>query len=167
MIKTDRLTLRTARSDDLTDFFVIYGDRRAMRYWSTPPHEGKSTTKGGLDRQIRAAGQALTYFAIEMDGHVIGNAGNYRGTEIGFIMHPDYWRQGIIKEAMQAIIPSLSETTDLPVLTADVDPRNEASVALLKALGFDETHRAKNTFCIEGEWSDSIYFALPRPGEPR
>ncbi len=50
MIKTDRLTLRAARSDDLTDFFVIYGDRRAMRYWSTPPHEGKSTTKGGLDR---------------------------------------------------------------------------------------------------------------------
>ena len=68
---------------------------------------------------------------------------------------------------MPAIIPYLFESTDLPVLTADVDPRNEASVALLKALGFDETHREKNTFCIEGEWSDSIYFALPRPGEPR
>ena len=167
MIKTDRLTLRAAHSDDLADLHAIYGDRRAMRYWSTPPHEGKSTTKGVLDRQIRAAGQALTYFVIEMDGRVIGNAGNYRGTEVGFILHPDYWRQGIIKEAMQAIIPYLFETTDLPVLTADVDPRNEASVGLLKALGFDETHRAKNTFCIEGEWSDSVYFALQRPDEPR
>jgi ribosomal-protein-alanine N-acetyltransferase len=167
MIKTKRLTLRAASSDDLADLYSIYGDRRAMRYWSTAPHEGKSTTKMVLDRQIRAARQSLTYFVIEKDGRVIGNAGNYRGTEVGFILHPDYWRQGIIKEAMQAIIPYLFETTDLPLLTADVDPRNEASVGLLKALGFHETHRAKNTFCVEGEWSDSIYFALPRPYEPR
>ena len=100
---------------------------------------------------------------IEKDGRAIGNAGMYRGTEVGFILHPDYWRQGILTEAMGAIIPHLFATTTVAALTADVDPRNAASVALLTGLGFEETHRAKNTFFIEGEWSDSVYFALPRP----
>jgi ribosomal-protein-alanine N-acetyltransferase len=68
-----------------------------------------------------------------------------------------------VTEAMNAIIPYVFEVTDVKGLTADADPRNDASVNLLKSLGFQETHRAKNTFFINGAWSDSVYFALQRP----
>ena len=167
MLKTKRLILRGARADDLMDLFAVYGDPRAMRYWSTPPHPGPSTTAQNVERQIRANANQLVYFVIEKDGRVTGNAGMHRGDEVGFILHPDHWRQGIIAEAMGAIIPYLFDVTDHAQLTADADPRNAASVAALTALGFRETHRAKNTFCIEGEWSDSVYFALPRPATAR
>lgn len=106
-------------------------------------------------------------FVIEKDGRAIGTAGMHKDTEIGFLLHPDYWRQGIGAEAMRTIIPYLFSQTDARELTADVDPRNDASVGLLKSLGFHETHRAKNTFCINGEWSDSVYFALTRPVDQR
>ena len=105
----------------------------------------------------------LTYFVIEMDGRVIGTAGMHKTDEVGFLLHPDYWRQGIVSEAMNAIIPYLFEVTDHAQLTADADPRNDASVGILKSLGFQETHRAEKTFCVNGEWSDSVYFALQRP----
>ena len=48
-------------------------------------------------------------------------------------------------------------------LTADVDPRNAASLRVLGKLGFVETGRAERTFLLGDEWCDSVYLALPRP----
>ncbi|SIT77012.1 ribosomal-protein-alanine N-acetyltransferase [Yoonia rosea] len=160
---TKRLVLRAARQEDLTDLYAIFSDPRAMRYWSTPPHDSPARTQKNLDRLIAHADGLLTYFVIEKDGRVIGTAGMHQANEVGFILHPDYWRQGIISEAMGAIIPHLFAITDHAQLTAEADPRNAASVGILKSLGFKETHRAERTFCINGEWSDSVYFALQRP----
>lgn len=160
---TKRLVLRAARQGDLMDLHAIFSDPRAMRYWSTPLHDSPARTQENLDRLIAHADGLLTYFVIEKDGRVIGTAGMHHADEVGFILHPDYWRQGIISEAMGAIIPHLFAVTDHAQLTADADPRNSASVGILKSLGFKETHRAERTYCINGEWSDSVYFALQRP----
>ena len=163
MLNTKRLILRAAQRSDLDDLFAVYSDPRAMRFWSTPPHSSPEQTQENLDRMIASAAVRLTYFAIEHQDRVIGTAGLYNGDEVGFILHPDHWRQGIVSEAMTAIIPYLFGNTDVPHLTADVDPRNIASLNLLKSLGFRVTHTAQNTFCIGGEWSDSVYLALSRP----
>ena len=163
MLKTKRLILRAAKQSDLADLFAIYSDPRAMAYWSTPPHHDPSMTQENLDRLIASAAKRLVYFVFERDGRVIGVGGMHKNNEVGVLLHPDHWRQGFATEAMQAIIAYLFETTDETSLTADADPRNEASVGLLKSLGFVETGRAKNTFCIEGVWSDSVYFELKRP----
>ncbi len=164
MLKTERLILRAAVQNDLMDLYAIFSDRRAMRYWSTAPHDSPERTQQNLDRLIASAEKQLTYFVIEMDGRAIGTAGMHKEDEVGFLLHPDYWRQGIVTEAMNAIIRHLFETTSHAQLTADADPRNAASIGMLKSLGFTETGRAERTFCINGEWSDSVYFALPRCG---
>jgi len=160
---TERLILRAAKQGDLRDLYAIFSDPRAMRYWSTPPHDSPARTQENLDRLMASAARKLTYFVIESEGRAIGTAGMHKANEVGFLLHPDYWRQGIVTEAMNAIIPYLFDVTDYTQLTADADPRNTASVGLLTALGFRETHRAERTFCIDGEWSDSVYFALQRP----
>lgn len=162
-LTTKRLILRGPRPDDIDAMVAIYRDPRAMKYWSTPPHSGAPQTRAQLARKIAYFAENPTDFIIEKDGRMIGHAGLYRTTEVGFILHPDHWRQGIVTEAMQAIIPHLWAVTDHAQLTADVDPLNAASVALLKRLGFVETHRAARTFCLEGVWADSVYFALQRP----
>jgi len=164
-LHTERLLLRSARPADLTDLHAIFSDPRAMRYWSTPPHESVETTKTFLSRLIAKSALRVTYFVIEMQGHAIGTAGMHKDNEVGFMLHPDHWRKGIVTEAMRAITPYLFDVTEHTELTADADPRNKASVGLLLSLGFVETHRAKNTFCIKGEWSDSVYFALHRPSK--
>ena len=133
-----------------------------MKYWSTAPHETPGRTQENLDRLIAAAKVRLVNFVIEMDGRAIGTAGMHKENEIGFLLHPDYWRQGILTEAMAAIIPYIFATTDVTELTADADPRNAASVGLLKSLGFHETGRAENTYCINDVWVHSVYFALQR-----
>ena len=66
-------------------------------------------------------------------------------------------------EVMEALIPYFFRDLDYPQLTAEADPRNAASVGILESLGFRQTGEARHTFCINGEWSDSVYFALTRP----
>ena len=78
-------------------------------------------------------------------------------------MHPAYWGQGFAAEACRAVIAHMFAVYDLDAITADVDPRNEASLRLLERLGFVETGRATATYEIEGEISDSVYLALSRP----
>ncbi|MFG5382199.1 GNAT family N-acetyltransferase [Yoonia sp. R2-816] len=163
MLRTDRLILRAPLPRDLDAMFSVYSDPRAMRYWSTAPHDSPSITRELLDWRIAHWAVAPVNFQITLNDRYIGNAGNFKEDEIGFMLHPDHWRQGILTEAMGAIIPYLWKATDHTQLTADADPNNAASCGLLRSLGFQETHRAENTFCINGVWSDSVYFALPRP----
>lgn len=162
VLRIGQLLLRAAEPGDLHDLHAIFSNADAMRYWSTAPHESLARTQESLDHMIAAAARNLTYFVIENHARVIGMAGLYEGDEIGFMLHPAHWRKGYGTQALQAIIPYLFDITDLAQLTADVDPRNAASIGLLTSLGFQETHRAKNTFCINGNWADSIYFALER-----
>ncbi|MDE9451813.1 GNAT family N-acetyltransferase [Aliiroseovarius sp. Z3] len=164
---TKRLTLRGPRPSDLDDLFAIYGDPRAMTYWSTPPHPDKSVTQARLDRWLSGFPTAPYYFAIVQQGRVVGNCGAHTGNEVGFILHPDVWGKGIAKEAMLATIDHLWQTTDYPDLTADLDPRNKASKGLLLSLGFHETGTAENTYCVDGVWTDSVYMALPRPTDAK
>jgi len=163
MLETNRLILRAAKANDLMDLHAIFRSPEAMKYWSTAPHDSPAHTQENLTGMIESAAERLVYFVIEMNGRVIGTAGVHKDDEVGFILHPDHWRQGIVTEAMSAIIPHLFAVTDVERLTADADPLNEASVNCLKKLGFTETHREKNTFFINGVWSDSVYLSLPRP----
>ncbi|MEM9974192.1 MAG: GNAT family N-acetyltransferase [Pseudomonadota bacterium] len=166
MLHTARLTLRAARPGDLADLHAVYGDARTMRYWSTAPHAGLMETKRWLEGLIAASGDTPPYLVIEHEGRAIGTAGVHEGAEIGFILHADYWRRGLMREAFEALIPYLFEVTGAETLTADADPRNTASIALMAALGFEETGRAERTFCVNGEWSDSVYLRLTRPWAP-
>lgn len=163
ILHTKRLTLRKPEPKDLDAMFAVYSDARAMKYWSTGPHQTPDVTRALLERRIAAWDASPVNFQIAVDDQYIGNAGNFRDDEIGFMLSPSHWRQGILTEAMTAIIPYLFDVMSHQQLTAEADPNNAASCGLLKSLGFTQTHTAKDTFCINGVWSDSVYFALPRP----
>lgn len=162
MLRTKRLTLRPALMSDLHDFNGFMSDPRAMAYWSTAPHPDLETSRAQLAQMV-AAEPPITYFMFEHQDRVIGMGGMHHGNEVGFMLHPEYWRKGFVTEAMTAILDHIWASTNETFVHADADPENAASVGFLKSLGFHETHRAKNTFCIDGVWSDSVYFALPRP----
>lgn len=162
VLKTERLLLRPAQGDDLPAFHAIMSDPRAMRHWSTLPHESISVTRDWLQGMLHPAPNAADW-VLTLNDRVIGKAGGYNLPEIGFILHPDHWGLGYVTEAMQTIIPELFAICDLPGLIADVDPLNTASLKLLAKLGFTETHRAVRTFNLGGVWADSVYLALPRP----
>ncbi len=162
-ILTPRLRLRRARPDDLDALHAVLSDARAMRYWSTPPHTDREQTREFLGKMIAAQPAESCDFVIERDGRTIGKAGCYHLPDVGYILHPDHWGQGLATEALGAVIAHIFAHYDVAALKADVDPRNAGSLALLARLGFHETHRAARTWRVGEEWCDSVYLALPRP----
>lgn len=162
-IRTERLLLRRARPGDLEDIHAVLADPRAMRYWSTPPHATIDESRQWLDDMIATPGDVSDDFVVEFEGGVVGKIGCWRLPEIGFIFHPRVWRRGVGGEALRAVVPWVFARHAVPAITADVDPRNAASLALLASVGFRETGRAERTWHVAGEWCDSIYLSLPRP----
>ena len=160
-ILTPRLKLRTAHADDLEAMHAVLSDPRATRWWSTPPHETLDQTRTWLDSMI-ANGPDQPDFVIERDGVVIGKAGFWQLPEVGYILHPDHWGQGIAGEAVGTAIDHVFATCEIDDLIADVDPENAASIRLLEKLGFVRTGFAERTWHIAGEWKDSLYYGLSR-----
>ena len=163
MIFTARLTLRRARADDLADLHQVMRRPEAMEYWSTPPHPDLAATARWLDRLLAVDLAGSVEFVVEYQGVVIGTAGGGILPEVGYILHPDHWGKGLAHEAMTAVIAYAFANHDFDHLMADVDPRNLASITLLKRLGFVLDSHADNTFCIAGEWVHSDYYRLERP----
>jgi RimJ/RimL family protein N-acetyltransferase len=166
-ILTPRLRLRRARPEDAGPLFEVFADPRAMRYWSTPPHSGIEDTRRFVQTMIDAPRETSDDFVIELGGRVVGKAGCWRLPEVGYILHPDLWGRGLAHEAMQAVIGRMFRAWRLPALTANVDPRNQRSLALLARLGFRETRRAKGDYRVGEEWLDSVYLELARPAPPK
>lgn len=160
-LHTPRLTLRSARADDLQDLHAVLSDPRTTRWWSTPPHESLEQTAAWLHSMI-ANGPDHPDFVIERDGHVIGKAGFWKLPEVGYILHADHWGQGLAGEAVTAAIDHVFATRDIDDLTADVDPDNAASIRLLKRLGWVKTGFAERTWHVGGEWKNSLYYGLSR-----
>ena len=106
MIRTPRLLLRRARMSDLDDLHRIFADPRAMRYWDTPPHADVEPTRRWLAAMVALPPDVADDFVLERDGRVIGKAGCWRLAEVGFILHPDHWGQGLATEALAAAIPA-------------------------------------------------------------
>lgn len=160
-LHTSRLILRSARPDDLEALHAVLSDPRATRWWSTPPHETLEQTRTWLNDMI-ANGSDHPDFVVELDGRVIGKAGFYVMPDIGYILHPDVWGQGLAAEAVGAAIDHVFQTHEVGTLTADVDPENAASIRLLERLGFVRTGSGERTWNVGGEWKDSLYYALSR-----
>lgn len=160
---TPRLVLRQATWEDLAAVHRVMSDPRAMRYWSRTEHETLEETRHWLGFLVDQPEDSRDWL-VEKDGVVIGKAGAWQLPEVGFILHPDAWGQGLAFEAMSAVIAALEAEFPGMALTAEVDPRNAASLRLLARLGFHETHRAERTLLWKDEWCDSIYLARDAGG---
>ncbi len=143
--------------------FEVFRSEEAMRYWSSLPHQQVSETEQFIEDTLSHQSDVTTDFVIEKDGLVIGKAGFWQGPEVGFILHPMTWGQGLATEVLQALLDYGFQTLGYEEITADVDPRNSASLGLLKKFHFEETGRAERTFLLGEEWVDSIYLSLKRP----
>lgn len=158
-LRTARLVLRRARIDDAAAMHRLMSDPAAMAFWSTPPHAALAETEAWMRSMVEAPLDSSDDFIVTLDGALIGKLGAWRLPEIGFLLDPAVWGRGYAQEALSAFIER-RRGLGSSELTADVDPRNAASLRLLTRCGFVETGRATRTFEVGGLWCDSVYLRL-------
>lgn len=86
--------------------------------------------------------------------------GVWKEHEIGFMLTRSKWRKGIISEALSALLPHLFAEVGIKYVEADVDPMNEASLAVCKKFGFVETGRRIDTHLIGEAPADTVDLLL-------
>jgi [ribosomal protein S5]-alanine N-acetyltransferase len=152
--------LRPLRVEDAAALHEAMRDPEVMRYWSTPPHESLEETSEFLRRGLESGARE---FVIECEGEIAGRVALYGDDELGFFLLRRFWGLGLMTLALEELARHAFEEWGCGRLFADVDPRNEASLAVLERLGFRRTGAAPRTWLVGGEWCDSVYLELRRP----
>ncbi len=171
-INTSRLALRTLTAEDVDDFFAVYSNVEVMRYWSTPPLPNKEAA-GELINEIQEGfknRQLLKWgIALRENDKVIGSVTlfhpdfTHRRVELGYALAREFWRQGYMKEALEAILNYAFGQLNFHRIEADVDPRNAASIHTLERLGFQCEGYLRERWHVNGEIQDAYFYGLLRP----
>ena len=140
-IETERLILRTWMDSDVAALERLYADEEVSRYLPG----GKKTTaqaREWIDRAIEEQDREnfSLWPVVRKDDHrVIGLCGLHRHddghVEIGWAFERGAWGQGFGTEAARAVLAYAHSVLKLKDVSAIVDPRNRASVALVNRLG--------------------------------
>ncbi|OAI53290.1 hypothetical protein AYO47_05155 [Planctomyces sp. SCGC AG-212-M04] len=164
-----RVVLRPLRLADAPDVLRVFSDAAAMRYWSRPAMTSLVEATQ-LIEEIQARQDQGEFFqwGIVQSGSdsVIGTCTlfqivrEHRRAEVGFILRSDLWGQGLGREAVSVMIAHAFDEHGLHRLEADVDPRNERCLNLLKRLGFREEGRLRERWHVDGELQDSVLLGL-------
>ena len=84
----------------------------------------------------------------------------HRRSEIGYDLLPAYWGQGLMAEALHAILAFGFDQMELHSVEAQIDPPNLRSRRLLERLGFRQDGLLRENFLFACTYSDTAIFTL-------
>ena len=173
-IRTERLTLRLMTPADVDDVFAYQSREDVCQYLLHDPRS-REEVEEWVPKYAAATRLAEDHDwiepAIELampDGmrRVIGHmyltiaSVENKGAEIGWTLHPDFYGHGYAVEAAIAILELAFGELGLHRVRAELDPRNDASIALCRRLGMrEEAHFVEDLF-FKGGWADTGVYAI-------
>jgi [ribosomal protein S5]-alanine N-acetyltransferase len=169
-LKTERLLLRRMSMDDANELFFLRSDASVMKYINKEPTSSIDDVKAFIQRiNSDIDSNYVIMWALcfqDNPAKMIGliccwqiRREHYRA-EIGFTLHPDHWKKGLMKEALRKVIDYGFNTMQLHSIDAHIDPRNHASAALLKSTGFVREAYFKEDYFFRGEFLDTAIYSL-------
>jgi RimJ/RimL family protein N-acetyltransferase len=95
-------------------------------------------------------------------GHLYLNLASVEnlGAEIGWTLHPDLVGRGSAAEGASAMLDLAFGTLGLHRVRAELDPRNDASIALCRRLGMREEALFVKDRMFKGDWADTGVYAI-------
>ena len=145
VLTTDRLTLRPWRESDLSDFYEYASVDGVGQMAGWNPHRSLEESKEILSRFI----EGKKTFALEYRGKAIGSLGvefyreteypelaQLQGREIGYVLSKAYWGQGLMPEAVKAVIEWLFQVEMLDFIMVGHFDWNHQSRRVIEKCGF-------------------------------
>ncbi|HEY3447639.1 MAG TPA: GNAT family N-acetyltransferase [Myxococcales bacterium] len=175
VLRTARLTVRLAAVEDAARIAAYYGRNRAHLAPFEPPRAPEFFTpefwaeRAIAWRRERELDQSCRLFLFQ-DGEPIGVAGlapiqrgPFQCASLGYSVDAGREGQGLMSEALRAVIRCAFEDLKLHRLQANHLPENVRSAALLARLGFVREGYAKEYLFIGGAWRDHVLNSLTNP----
>lgn len=171
VLETERLLLRKTAARDMLRIYEDFTDRRILEYFGMLSLQHTDEAMGILEKwknqynDQRGIRWAIT---LKPSDTLIGTIGLKKISheasyaEIGYHLRPEYWRKGIMSEALEAVIELGFSQLKLLIIEASVFPENEASIKLLEKLNFNKSEHFYQNFFIGNRCYDTCRYALAR-----
>ncbi|MDE3071386.1 MAG: GNAT family N-acetyltransferase [Pseudomonadota bacterium] len=169
-LDTARLRLDALRPQDAEALFGYRANPGVARFQGWRP----TSIAQAADFIARQAGASLARpggwfqraIRLREDGRLIGDLGirlpgDAEGSvEVGISIAPAFQAQGYASEALRAVFERVFAGLGRHRIHASVDPRNLASMALLRSLGMRQEAHFRESLWLRGEWVDDAVFAM-------
>ncbi|HCI80465.1 MAG TPA: GNAT family N-acetyltransferase [Ktedonobacter sp.] len=167
-LETKRLVLREMQPDDAEAYFRVLSDAEVMQYYDGLPFTTLEQSYQSIARHHRRFEQEEGIrWGITLKGEniVIGNCGfawdtQHRSAVLVYVLSRSYWRQGIMAEALQAILTFGFDTKHVHRVEAEVVVNNGASIHILQKFGFQEEGVLRERFFVNEHFYDEKIFSL-------
>jgi [ribosomal protein S5]-alanine N-acetyltransferase len=176
VLETPRLILRQIELQDAPDLFATFSDDAVMRFYGEILHQTIDDSRELIRRQQHwYAEKAGIRWGITLrdEDRVIGSCGLYlfeeeaRRAETGYELARAFWRQGIMREAMQAMLAYAFEVIGLHRIEAVVNDGNTTSQAFLTALGFTHEGTLRDRFWFQNRFWHEHFYGMLRSEWPK
>jgi ribosomal-protein-alanine N-acetyltransferase len=171
-LETERLLLRRVSKDDLNEILELRGNPETMKFIPRPlvkTEEDALNHFKMIDEKIEKNEGINWAITVKGNPKLIGIIGHYRiqpenhRCEIGYMILPQYKGQGIVTEAIKAVLEYGFEDMNMHSIEAVIDPDNIASERVLQKNGFvKEAHILENEYYDGKFWDTVIYSILKR-----
>ena len=168
---TERLSLRPVTPDDIDAMHAYQSLEEVARYELFDPRD-RAAVAAKVEKWKHATRLEIDddyiQFAIvrndtsEMIGELYFSIKSVvnKNAEIGWTLHPAHQGHGYATEAARAVLALAFETIQVHRVSAELDPRNAASVRLCVRLGMrHEAHHVEDLW-FKGEWGDTDFYAI-------
>jgi aminoglycoside 6'-N-acetyltransferase len=166
-----RVALRRFQLGDLATFVAYRSCEQVARYqsWDAPypREEGERFIQQIAREHPDTPGEWFQFaVALRSTGQLIGDcaamphADDPRQCDIGFTISIEHQGHGYATEAVRLLLNYLFTERAKHRITANCDPRNAASVALLERLGMRREGHLRESTWAKGEWTDDLVYAL-------
>jgi ribosomal-protein-alanine N-acetyltransferase len=169
-LKTERLLLRRITMDDVEELLFLRSDEEVLKYINKEPTtsiEDVKTFIEQINRNIDNNYSIMWGLALQEDpSRMIGlichwrvQIENYRA-EVGFSLHPQFWRKGLMKEALQKAIGYGFNVMGLHTIEGRINPDNKASAGILESVGFVREAYFREDYFFKGKFYDTAVYSL-------
>ena len=180
-VECGRVCLRPYREDDVRDFNEYMREEAVARYLTWYPHLNLQDTKGYVEFMLRNYKKALPsdWAVVEpVSGKVVGNCGftsvdlRNETAELGYVLSPAYWGQGLMADAMAATLYVCFEILEAHRATLRIMDGNTHSRDFAERMGFRSEGLAVDAQFIKGEYRSIWNYAMleqeyrSRPARP-
>lgn len=169
VLTTDRLILRKLSMDDAEEILVQRSHPEIQKFIKREPAQNIGEAKAWLEMVLEkeANNESITW-AIVLKGttKLIGSICLWNiekeldRAEVGYGLHPDHFRQGIMNEAMSAVTRYGFEVMKLQRIDAYTHKDNVASRTLLDRNGFKRNLDFESTFEDKEELEYNVIYSL-------
>ena len=171
-LHTPRLLLRQIVAADAEAIYQMRSNKDVMKYIGKKPFESIEEA-GAFIKTIEdalAAGNGINWAITfkEDPDKLIGTIGHWRiikehyRAELGYTLQQDYWRKGIVKEAVLKVIEFGFNEMNLHSIEARLNPGNLASVKVLESTGFVREAWFVEDFYFNGKFEDTAVYSRLR-----